>query len=67
MILRRVTPAPAYRRLADSAQRFVDELFWQRGVTRIEPIPIPVRKTPAPKAKRRRLESHLGRWVDISV
>ena len=66
MILRRVTPAPAYRRLADSAQRFVDELFWQRGITRIEPIPIPVRK-PAVKAKRRRLESHLGRWVDISV
>lgn len=66
MILRRVNPAPTARRLADSAQRFVDELFWQRGITRIEPVPIPAKK-PRAKAKRRRLESHLGRWVDISV
>lgn len=65
MILRRVAPVPAYRRLADSAHRFVDELFWQRGITRIEPIP--VRKAAAPKAKRRKLEAHLGRWIDISV
>ena len=66
MILRRVTPVPAYRRLADSAQRFVDELFWQRRLTRIEPVPIPVKK-PGPRPKRRKLEPHLGRWIDISV
>lgn len=67
MILRRVAPVPAYRRLADSAQRFVDELFWHRGVTRIEPIPIVARKKASPRPKRRKLEPHLGRWIDISV